>query len=121
MKLRPSCRIKPGNRLLGEEEALSKLQKLAKSKPRDVQIQMQYAEALTTRDLQEASRIARRLIAGAPPGSTSRLAAHWLYIRNLVQQGATNEAQKEARRLLAQQPIDSALWKGRFEQIAKLP
>ena len=102
-------------------QGLEDLSRRAQAQPRNGPLQLQLANALASSGsnrIAESNTIARRLAASSTPGSDLNLQARWRLLKNLVFAEQTAEARQSAKLLLATQPIESALWKERFERIA---
>lgn len=103
---------------LGDNEGLAAVRELAKNQSRNAAMQLQLAKALAPSNTEESTQIARRLVFGSKPGSELHFQARWLLIRNKIKTGDIPGAQRDAKKLLAAQPIESELWKARFEGVA---
>ena len=103
---------------LGDNESLASVRELAKNQSRNADMQLQLAKALAPSNTEESTKIARRLVFGSKAGSELHFQARWLLIRNKTRTGDSAGAQRDAKKLLAAQPIESDLWKARFEGVA---
>lgn len=107
---------------------IPQLEALAAANTRDGNLQLQLAKAhsdLGRRkekdselQLTESGRILRRVIANSRPGSELNLSARWLLIKNQRLAGQDAQAQQAARLVLATQPLESEVWKNRFQSAA---
>lgn len=100
---------------------LAEMQKLCEQHPRNGPLQLQLAELLAeagAKHLSNSTRIAKRLAANSPAGSQLNLAARWRILRNQSLAGEKANARTAAKLVLASHPIESELWKSRFERLA---
>ncbi|MCA9130235.1 MAG: hypothetical protein KDB22_24275 [Planctomycetales bacterium] len=113
-----------GHRLqlwLAEVGSLESLQELALRSPRDGEVKLQLANALSEikpPQLKESSKLAMQITAGSKRGSEVYLAARWRSLQNQLLQNENEAARSAAKLILASQPINDSVWRARFEAIA---
>lgn len=112
-------------------QSIKGLRKLAEANPRLATLQLQLAHALAgqaetdaTRyrnELLESTRLAKRIYAGVKgKGGDLEFAARWRILKNQVLAGEVANAKSAAKLFLASQPMESELWRNRFESFERL-